>query len=459
MLFNKKGIVILEKILLMKIKLNLFIVLLSFGVFSLTAQEETEMHPYKKLTKKFIGAIKRNEPNKNSSFFDSTFYGKIIEASVDRELENFKKTYGPIATIEKTEVDTQGCKMATCTAIKTLKGKTLWRILFDQAQRIERFSIDTFVDKQAWFYKHETPLPKYTRKDVLLEPNPFIKLPGYLYLPITNVKKQAAIVLVHGSGPSDRHESIGPNKVFMDIAMGLVEKGFAVLCYDKRTYVYTANNPFPLDSMDYYQETIEDAVAAINYLKKQPELDSTKINLAGHSLGALCSSTIAKKVRVNKVVMLAAPARRLVELLPEQISYIAKIDGKVSEAEQTQITQLNWFKDKVMNDKYSLKSKEVLPGTKPKYWLTDKNFKAIETAKSLATPMLLLQGSRDYNVTLTDYNLWLEGMKDKSNFKGKLFDGLDHFYFMGNGLATPDAATRPNHVSANVIAEMASFLK
>src|SRR5665254_10563 len=50
----------------------------------------------------------------------------------------------------------------------------------------------------------------------------------------------AAVVLVQGSGPSDRDETIGPNKPFRDIAWGLASAGIAVLRYDKRTFVYGA---------------------------------------------------------------------------------------------------------------------------------------------------------------------------------------------------------------------------
>ena len=44
-----------------------------------------------------------------------------------------------------------------------------------------------------------------------------------------------AVVLVHGSGPNDRDETIGPNKPFRDLAGGLASQGIAVLRYEKRT--------------------------------------------------------------------------------------------------------------------------------------------------------------------------------------------------------------------------------
>ena len=61
-------------------------------------------------------------------------------------------------------------------------------------------------------------------------------LPGTLSMPVGPVA--AAIVLVHGSGPSDRDQTLGPNKPFRDLAWGLADRGIAVLRYEKRTRQY-----------------------------------------------------------------------------------------------------------------------------------------------------------------------------------------------------------------------------
>ncbi len=67
------------------------------------------------------------------------------------------------------------------------------------------------------------------------------RLPATLTLPATAVGQTVpALVLVPGSGPADRDETIGANKPFRDLAWGLAAKGVAVLRYEKRTKEYAA---------------------------------------------------------------------------------------------------------------------------------------------------------------------------------------------------------------------------
>src|SRR5579875_2329675 len=63
-------------------------------------------------------------------------------------------------------------------------------------------------------------------------------LHGILSIPDETNGLCQAVVLVHGSGPSNMDEKVGNNSPFRDLAEGLSAKGIAVLRYDKRTFVY-----------------------------------------------------------------------------------------------------------------------------------------------------------------------------------------------------------------------------
>src|SRR3546814_19533744 len=90
-----------------------------------------------------------------------------------------------------------------------------------------------------------------------------------------------AVVLVHGSGPHDRDESIGPNKPFLDIARGLAAQGIAVLRYDKRTKARLqdyADGSVTIDS-----ETTDDAVFAVAALREAPGIAPAPVYVLGTS--------------------------------------------------------------------------------------------------------------------------------------------------------------------------------
>src|SRR6476659_1636280 len=101
------------------------------------------------------------------------------------------------------------------------------------------------------------------------------KLPGTLTLP-KGAGPFPAVVLVHGSGPNDRDETVGGTKVFKDLAEGLASRGVVVLRYDKRTLTYAARFKALRDAT-VHEETAEDAVRAAALLREQREIDPIRV--------------------------------------------------------------------------------------------------------------------------------------------------------------------------------------
>lgn len=131
--------------------------------------------------------------------------------------------------------------------------------------------------------------PPYSRPNVFRERELTVgdggwKLPGTLTVPGGGGGAVAGVVLVHGSGPLDRDETVGANKPFRDLAEGLASRGIAVLRYEKRTKVY-ASRMGAMKDLTVEQETVEDATKAAALLRQQPEVASRRVFLLGHSLG------------------------------------------------------------------------------------------------------------------------------------------------------------------------------
>jgi len=134
-----------------------------------------------------------------------------------------------------------------------------------------------------------------------------LALQGTLTLP-PGTARVAAVVLVHGSGPEDRDETLGPNKPFRDLAWGLASRGVAVLRYEKRTRQYAAAMAQNAN-LTVREEAIDDAVLAEQALRRHARIEANKVYIAGHSLGGMLAPRIGQEDRsIAGLILLAACA-------------------------------------------------------------------------------------------------------------------------------------------------------
>jgi len=150
-----------------------------------------------------------------------------------------------------------------------------------------------------------------------------VNLAGTLTLP-KGAGPFAAAVLVAGSGPQDRDDTIGNHKPFLVLSDYLTRKGFAVLRYDKRGIGQSTGSEEMATTLDL----ASDAQSAVAYLKTRKEIDSAKIGLIGHSEGAMIAPAIAAASNdLPWVVLLAAPATKGEDTLLNQSDLIARAGG------------------------------------------------------------------------------------------------------------------------------------
>jgi pimeloyl-ACP methyl ester carboxylesterase len=279
-------------------------------------------------------------------------------------------------------------------------------------------------------------------------------LPGVLTVP-EGAGPFPAVVLVHGSGPNDRDETIGGNRPFRDLAWGLASKGIAVLRYDKRTNVHGASIPSDIGLED---EVVLDALAALDLARAQTAVDPQRVFLLGHSLGGILAPRIGERDgRVAGVLVLAAPARPFFDVLRGQLEYLGTLEADPASEARVQLDSLISTVTQV--EKGELPDDQAVLGAPPPYWRELAGVNPVEDAKAFAGPIFVLQGGRDYQSTPDDLSLWQEGLGGRLNFSSSLYPDLNHLFTPGTGTATPEEyVTVVGHVAEEVVSEIAEWI-
>ncbi|HQQ75821.1 MAG TPA: alpha/beta fold hydrolase [Thermoanaerobaculia bacterium] len=268
------------------------------------------------------------------------------------------------------------------------------------------------------------------------------------------------VVLVHGSGPHDRDETVGGTRVFQDLAQGLASRGIAVLRYEKRTKAFAKELAGTRD-MTLKDEVLDDAVAALGVLRAAPGVDAAKVFLLGHSLGGLLAPRIALlDDRTAGVILLAAPSRPMWEVVRDQIEALS--GPRASESQRATAPALRREAD-ALADLYA--GRPMPPGTAtifgapPSYWLELKTQTPALTLSGLGLPVLVLQGGRDYQVSMKDFAGWQRALKDVSRAAFRSYPKLNHLFVAGEGPSAPAEYEKTGHVDRDVVEDIASFVK
>jgi pimeloyl-ACP methyl ester carboxylesterase len=286
-----------------------------------------------------------------------------------------------------------------------------------------------------------------------------LNLPGTLVVP-AGPGPFPAIVMVSGSGPNDRDETMGPNHPFRDLANGLEEQGIATLRYDKRT----KTDPDAIDPQTFTptQEYVPDALAAVGLLREQKRIDPRRIVVLGHSQGGTLTPAIAAaEPSVAGIILMAAGAQPFGAAIVRQSTYIAGLQPPNS-ATDAQLSQLREQADLLDDPNLPLTTpaSSLFGGLGPQYWRDISHSDPIGIARSLAGPILLLQGERDYQVTVADdLALWHRGLADRDRVTEKRYPNANHFLLDGSGPPNPAEYDVPGTVDPQVVSDIAIWMK
>jgi dienelactone hydrolase len=393
--------------------------------------------------------------------FDTQMQKELPRAKLGEFWGELVAKAGKFQKVTATEVKAQAggyrAVAMTCAFEHAPEGDAL--VTFDEGGRI----VGLYFGPRPTEQIKEWEAPGYAAPDrfeevpVAVSTGPW-HLPGTLTLP----KRKGpfpAVVLVPGSPPVDQDESIGPNKVFKDLAWGLASRGIAVLRYTKRTCQFGAGlgGGF-ISSFSVRDELVDDARAAFSLLTARRDIDPAHIYLVGHSLGGVAAALVAAdEPRVAGVVLMGTPSSNLLAALLEREEDAAR-DGK----------QANSGGPSMLAALKKLRSGETAAGstleimglrTSAGYFLElGKHDTGTITAK-LKTPAVVLLGGHDAQVPDREVERWKKALAGKKDAAVKVYPGLFHLFMPSTSKEkgdTPADWMRPAHVSQEVVDDIAS---
>ncbi|MDL4820834.1 alpha/beta hydrolase [Actinomadura opuntiae] len=297
----------------------------------------------------------------------------------------------------------------------------------------------------------------FEERDVVLASGP-LSAPGTLSLP-RGRGPWPGVVLLSGGGPFDRDATSGPNKPLKDIAWALAARGIAVLRFDKVTFAHPAEVAAD-PGFTMADEYVPHALAAVALLRREPDVDAARVFVLGHSMGGKAAPRVAAAdPSVAGLVIMAGDAQPMHEAAVRVTRHLASLaPGPDADAAVEAIArQAARVADPALSP--STPAADLPFGLSAPYWLDMRAYDPVATALDLRKPMLILQGGRDYQVTVEDdLSRWRATLGGRPDVTIRVHDAADHLFFPGTGPSTPAGYDRPQHVDPAVIDDIAAWL-
>ncbi len=287
----------------------------------------------------------------------------------------------------------------------------------------------------------------YTAIEITLKSPSGIILGGTLTMPSGATGPVPAVVTITGSGQQDRDEYIpvaGGYRLFRQVADTLGRRGIAVLRLDDRM-VGASGGPLGT-SADY----ADDIRAALAWLRAQPAIDGDRLALVGHSEGGMIAPMIAATdPRLRGAVLLAGPAETGAQILRFQQKQAIDGDTSIAVTARDSMYQVA----KIATDS--------LAGLSPWLEFFIRHDPLATAQRVTATPILILQGGTDHQITPDQAPLLAEAFRAAGNtdVTTRVFPGLNHLFLPDpSGLPSGYSQLTDNKVTAEVLGALADWL-
>ena len=303
-----------------------------------------------------------------------------------------------------------------------------------------------------------------TEEKIIIGEGTDFPLNGILTLPENLEKPVPAVVFVHGSGSSNMDEKVMKLTPFKDLAEGLGKLGIASVRYDKRSFAH-GRKMLKAGDLTVKEEVIEDAVLASKLLKNDPRIDSEKVFIIGHSMGAMLAPRIdAEGGNFKGLVLLAGTLDTLDGVLFRQIDEMKngknKILSWVASAQEKKF--MKSFEGLYEISDEEAKKRKYMGGVNLYYFKEMGEHRAADYLEKIEKPVLIMQGGRDLQVSVEkDFCGYKRAFGDRDNFSFRLYEGLNHCFvpalYDDISKATKEFSVE-RHIGENVISDIAGWI-
>jgi uncharacterized protein len=269
--------------------------------------------------------------------------------------------------------------------------------------------ISLFVTSVLWSQAKDSEVT-----DVAI-PSAKIIVNGTLLMPDKAIKPKL-VIIIPGSGPTDRNGNQGQlqTNATKYLAEALLDKNIATYRYDKSAIVLAKQKDFKEENV-IFSDFIDDANAVVSYFKKDGRF--SKIIVAGHSQGSLVTMLVANQT--DAYISLDGAGRPIDQILIEQISKQAPFLEKDTQMVLDSLKQGHLVKN-VPPMLMSIFRPSVQPFIRD--WM---HYNPQTEIKKISVPILLINGSKDIQVPVTDTELL-----HKANPKSTLIiiENMNHIF-------------------------------
>jgi hypothetical protein len=271
----------------------------------------------------------------------------------------------------------------------------------------------------------------FEERSMLLRPGG-VELGGTLALPSDRPGTLPGAVFVHGRGPFDREYTVGPNRIFADLARRAAILGAATYRYDKRTHV----TDLPPAGRDVDSVVVDDALAALDRLAGVDAVDPDRLYVVGHGLGGRLVPRIARRHGdLAGVGLLDAPALDRAAVAAHRAERARAADWLTERERTARERRYRAIRQLAEGGLYGRADSEVVAGRSVAWWRSAFSYRPVHTAEALSVPAFVATAGRG-PVAFESHDRWLSAFRG-ADTRGEFYPALNHYLQWGDRPSVP----------------------